>query len=58
MEFIDGKLVKDILEESNFIKLGKEIGEKIAILHNNNIIHHDLTTSNINKISQVLEILM
>ncbi|HJN57018.1 MAG TPA: KEOPS complex kinase/ATPase Bud32 [Candidatus Woesearchaeota archaeon] len=46
MEFIDGKLIKNILEKSNYVKLSKEIGGKIAILHNNNIIHHDLTTSN------------
>jgi len=28
------------------VNLVKEIGEKIAVLHNNNIIHGDLTTSN------------
>ena len=46
MDHIKGKLVKDILEKSNYIKFSKEIGEKIAILHNNTIIHGDLTTSN------------
>jgi len=46
MEFIKGKLLKDILEKSDYIKLSKEIGGKIAILHNNDIIHGDLTTSN------------
>ena len=46
IQFINGKLVKNILNNSNCIKLSKEIGEKVAILHNNNIIHHDLTTSN------------
>lgn len=46
MEHIKGKLVKDILEKSDYIRLSKEIGEKIAILHNNTIIHGDLTTSN------------
>jgi len=46
IEYIKGKLIKNILEESNYIKLSKEIGEKVAILHNNNIIHGDLTTSN------------
>lgn len=46
MEFIDGTLLKDILNDGNCIKLSREIGEKIAVLHNNNIIHHDLTTSN------------
>ncbi len=46
MDFIGGKLLKNILNKDNCIKLSNEVGEKIAILHNNNIIHHDLTTSN------------
>ena len=46
MELIRGKVLKDVLEKSNYVKIGKEIGEKIGILHNNNIIHGDLTTSN------------
>ena len=46
MQYIDGKLLKNILNEKNCVKLSKEMGEKIAILHNNDIIHHDLTTSN------------
>jgi TP53 regulating kinase-like protein len=46
IEYIKGKLLKDILEKNNYVELSKEIGEKIAILHNNNIIHGDLTTSN------------
>ena len=49
MDFIEGKLLKNILgknNKNNHIKLSRKIGEKIAILHNNNIIHGDLTTSN------------
>ncbi len=46
IEYINGTLLKNVLNEKNCIKLSKEIGEKIAILHNNDIIHHDLTTSN------------
>ena len=46
MQYINGTLLKNILNKQNCIKLSKEIGEKVAILHNNNIIHHDLTTSN------------
>ena len=46
IEKIDGKLVKDVLEKSNYKKLSEEIGKKVAILHNNSIIHGDLTTSN------------
>lgn len=44
---IEGMLVKDMINSDNYIKLMGEIGEKIAILHNNTIIHGDLTTSNI-----------
>ena len=49
MEFIDGKLMKDILdnlskEKRNLIL--REIGGKIAKMHDDDIIHGDLTTSN------------
>ena len=46
MEKIKGEMIRDILEKKDCIKLSEEIGKKIAILHNNNIIHGDLTTSN------------
>ena len=46
MENIKGKKVRDVLEKKDYIKISKEIGEKLAILHNNHIIHGDLTTSN------------
>ncbi len=46
MEFIDGPRLRDVLNANNFRKYCPEIGKKIAILHNNNIIHSDLTTSN------------
>ncbi len=49
MEYIKGKLVKDILDLMNKKEreeLCKEIGRKIADLHKNDIIHGDLTTSN------------
>jgi len=46
IERIDGKLIKDILEKSDYKKLCGEIGKKVAILHYNSIIHGDLTTSN------------
>lgn len=45
MENIEGPLIKDIFDE-NHKKLSEEIGEKVALLHNNSIIHGDLTTSN------------
>ena len=46
IEKIEGKLLKDILEKLDYKELCAEIGKKIAILHNNSIIHGDLTTSN------------
>ncbi len=46
MEFIDGSRVRDILEESDYKKICKEIGKKTAELHNKGMIHSDLTTSN------------
>jgi TP53 regulating kinase-like protein len=46
MQYINGELLKNILNEKNCVELSREIGEKVAILHNNNIIHGDLTTSN------------
>jgi len=42
MEYIDGENVKDILSK----EIGFEMGKYVSILHNNNIIHGDLTTSN------------
>ena len=44
MEFIKGNKVRDILDKN--INLSKEIGQKLAVLHNNGMIHGDLTTSN------------
>lgn len=49
MEFIDGKKLADCLDDFNDnkrIEICKLIGKNIALLHNNNIIHGDLTTSN------------
>ncbi len=46
MEYIKGPKVRDILEEKDYKKLSEEIGKKIAIMHNHNLIHGDLTTSN------------
>lgn len=47
MEFIDGKKLSDYLNNlKNAEEICKMIGQNIAILHDNNIIHGDLTTSN------------
>ncbi len=45
MDFLAGPQVKEILHEKP-AELSKEIGRKVGILHANNIIHGDLTTSN------------
>lgn len=42
MEYIDGENVKDILSP----EIGFKMGKYVSILHNKNIIHGDLTTSN------------
>ncbi len=44
MEYIDGIVVKNIIEKE--IRLSKLIGEQVGLLHLNDIIHGDLTTSN------------
>ncbi len=50
MEYIKGMLLKDFLNKndlSEILKISQVIGDKIAKLHENNIIHGDLTTTNI-----------
>jgi TP53 regulating kinase-like protein len=49
MQYIKGDRIKDIFEKISSDKrkeLCKEIGKNIARFHNNNIIHGDITTSN------------
>ena len=46
MEFIQGSKIRDILDSSNCEEIGRKIAESVAKLHNYNIIHGDLTTSN------------
>ncbi len=45
MEFVQGNKLRDVLYKDP-LNLGRELGKKIGILHANNIIHGDLTTSN------------
>jgi TP53 regulating kinase-like protein len=42
MSFLEGPKVRDVMN----VKLAKEIGVKVGILHKHDIIHADLTTSN------------
>jgi len=49
MEYLNGKRIKDILNnvsEEERIRICRMIGENIAKFHNNDIIHGDITTSN------------
>ena len=47
LEFIKGKKLSEHLNDlKNKVKIAKQIGKNIAKLHDNNIIHGDLTTSN------------
>jgi len=43
MDFVNGTLIDKIINE----KYAKELGREIAVMHDNSIIHGDLTTSNI-----------
>jgi Kae1-associated kinase Bud32 len=46
MDFIDGQKLRDVLEKSDYKKLCRTIGAQLAVMHNNDIVHGDLTTSN------------
>ena len=46
MEHIKGKKLSENLEKLDFKKICKQIGESLTKLHNEHIIHGDLTTSN------------
>lgn len=45
MDFIEGEKLRDVFEK-NHIKYSEEIGRKLGKLHKHDIIHADLTTSN------------
>lgn len=47
MEFIKGEKLRDVLTKKNALFFAKQLGEILALMHNANIIHNDLTTSNI-----------
>tara|TARA_Y100000310_G_scaffold94756_1_gene92502 strand:- start:9083 stop:9688 length:606 start_codon:yes stop_codon:yes gene_type:complete len=46
MEHINGEKLSEHLENLNYKKISKQIGETLTSLHNQDIIHGDLTTSN------------
>jgi len=50
MEYIKGMLLKDFINEKNFeeiLKISSTLGGEIAKLHDHDIIHGDLTTTNL-----------
>lgn len=47
LEYIDGKKLADHLEKTDYENVCEKIGKGLAKLHDNNIIHGDLTTSNL-----------
>ena len=56
MQFIEGKKLSEHLENLNFKEICKQIGQILTKLHNQDIIHGDLTTSNMilnNKNNQI-----
>jgi TP53 regulating kinase-like protein len=46
MQYINGKKLSSHLESEDWKIIAKQIGQTIAIIHNQDIIHSDLTTSN------------
>ncbi|OYT53971.1 MAG: Kae1-associated kinase Bud32, partial [Candidatus Altiarchaeales archaeon ex4484_2] len=49
MEYIDGLLVEDLLTDSGFKEKGKlsgMIGASVTLLHEANLVHNDLTSTN------------
>jgi TP53 regulating kinase-like protein len=46
MDFVEGEKVRDILGRKNCQEIGRKVAKSIAMLHDNDIIHGDLTTSN------------
>lgn len=47
MQYIRGKLLKDFLKNNKNFNVIEEIGREIAKIHDNDVIHGDLTTTNI-----------
>ena len=46
MDFVQGEKLKDVLTQNNLNQITHAIGKNIAKLHDNDIVHGDLTTSN------------
>ncbi len=46
MEYIEGKRLKEILSEENYKYFAEEVAKIVSKMHENNVVHGDLTTSN------------
>lgn len=46
MDFLPGEKLRDVIEANDFQQFARQIGTGISELHQNNIVHGDLTTSN------------
>lgn len=46
MQLIEGRKVRDVLGKGNYPGICSEIGKDIGIMHGNDVVHGDLTTSN------------
>ena len=53
MTFLDGPRLADVLEKEDFVSLSREIGAKVKKMHVKNIIHGDLTTSNMIHLDEI-----
>src|SRR3989344_4014688 len=50
MDFVPGEKLKDILDRGDdYQELARKVGSQIGVLHRENIVHGDLTTSNMIK---------
>ncbi len=59
MDFIPGEKLREVLaEEDDYESLAKEIGNKVGLLHGKDIIHGDLTTSNMIKHEETGELFL
>ncbi len=46
MRLVEGKKARDVLGSGNYSGICREIGKAVGLMHMNNIVHGDLTTSN------------
>ena len=53
MQFVKGKLIRD-MDENSIPKICLQIGKIVGKLHQNGIMHGDLTTSNFSKASYII----